>query len=152
MRKIVALALTLFLAIPMAFSQVRNNTADGILGDYSSTYGDDSYKVHVTKKKDGTYKAQIFWVNHPVDEKGNKVLDVKNPDKSLRTVPCDQVVLIDGLKYDASKKEWSDAKIYDPTRGIKVNVTCKFGQDGKLALRGSVMGIGQTVYWEEIKK
>lgn len=152
MKKFIAIMAALLLATPITFSQTRNNSADGILGDYYSTYGNDSYKVHMTKKQDGTYKAQIFWVSNPVDSKGKKVLDIKNPDKALRSVPSDQVVLMDGLKYDSDKKEWSGTKIYDPTRGIKANVTCKFQQDGKLALKGTVLGIGQTVYWEEIKE
>ena len=76
---------------------------------------------------------------------------MKNPDESLRNVDIDKVVLVKGLKYDADDKEWSGAKIYDPTKGLKVNATAKFEKDGRLKLRGTILGIGKTLYWQKIK-
>jgi hypothetical protein len=35
-------------------------------------------------------------------------------------------VLIKGLRYDADDTEWSGAKIYDPSKGIRVNVEAEF--------------------------
>ena len=70
---------------------------------------------------------------------------------SLRNVDIDKVVLVKGLKYDADDKEWSGAKIYDPTKGLKVNATAKFEKDGRLKLRGTILGIGKTLYWQKIK-
>lgn len=127
-------------------------SADDILGKYESKQGSDEYKVEVTKKADGTYKAQLFWVKDPIDHATGKIaLDPKNPDKSLRGVRCDRIVLIDGLHFNADKKQWDKAKIYDPQRGIKVSATAKFLPDGRLSVRGSVMGIGETIYWTRIK-
>jgi len=40
------------------------------------------------------------------DADGNKRLDTKNPDKSLRMAPCDEVVLFTGLKHNARKQCW----------------------------------------------
>lgn len=125
---------------------------DSILGDYSSKQKNDEYKVHVTKNDDGTYKAQIFWVSDPVDhETGKVLLDTKNPDKSLRNVPCDQIVLFDGLRYNAAKGQWDKTKIYDPQRGIRAGVTIKAVSADRLSVTGSVLGIGETVYWDRIK-
>lgn len=73
--------------------------------------------VRVTKNLDGTYTAQVFWVEKPLDTNGNKRKDVKNPDKSLRNVDIDKVVLVKGLKYDADDKCWGGTKIYDPSKG-----------------------------------
>ena len=86
-----------------------------------------------------------------LDENGNKRKDVKNPDKSLRNVDIDKVVLVKGLKYDADDKEWSGAKIYDPTKGMRVNATATFVSKDKLKLRATILGIGQTIYWQKIK-
>ena len=83
-------------------------------------------------------------------QNGNKRKDEKNPDKSLRNVYADEIVLVSDLKYIAEDKEWGDAKIYDPTMGIKVNVTAKFVDANKLKLRGTIMGIGKTLYWERV--
>ena len=85
------------------------------------------------------------------DENGKVLLDEKNPDKSLRKLPCTQIVLFDGLTYNAKKKVWDGTKIYDPQRGIRANVTCEFQPDGKLMLKGSVLGISEKSYWTKIK-
>jgi uncharacterized protein (DUF2147 family) len=69
----------------------------------------------------------------------------------LRNVDIDKVVLVRGLKFDADDKEWSGAKIYDPTKGIRVNATAKFETANKLKLRATILGIGQTIYWQKIK-
>ena len=76
---------------------------------------------------------------------------MKNPEKALRNVDIDKVTLVSGLKYNAKDKEWTDAKIYDPTRGMKVNVTMTFKEKGKLKLRATILGIGKTIYWQKIK-
>ena len=124
----------------------------GILGEYLTERGGTKSKVRVTKNADGTYKAQVFWVEKLYDESGNKRKDVKNPDKSLRDVYVDEIVLVKGLKYIAEDKEWGDAKIYDPTMGIKVNATAEFTDANTLKLRGTIMGIGKTLYWTKLSE
>ena len=131
-----------------AFAQ--NDKADNIIGKYICGTGKDAYKVEITKQSDGNYKCQIFWVADPLDENGNQALDTKNPDKSLRSVPMDRVVLFKDLKYNAEKKHWTDTKIYDPNRGIKVKVTINFDDPKTLKVRGTVLGIGETVTWNRL--
>ena len=48
---------------------------------------------------------------------------------------------------NSEKQRWDGAKIYDPQRGIKVNVTLSFDSPKKLLVRGTVFGIGETVTW-----
>lgn len=129
----------------------QNNHGDNIVGEYLTDRGGSKSKVRVTKTGANTYTAQVFWVEHPLDKQGKKRKDVKNPDKSLRSVDIDKVVLVRGLKYDAEDKEWGDAKIYDPSKGIRVNVTAEFVGPKKLKLRGTIFGIGTTLYWTKIK-
>lgn len=140
----------LFIAMP-TFAQGINDKADNIVGEYLTDRGGNKSKVRVTKNTDGTFNAQVFWVEKPFDAKGNKRKDVKNPDKSLRTVDIDQVVIVKGLKYDAEDKTWGGTKIYDPSKGIRVNVTAEFVDANKLKLRGTIFGIGTTIYWTRIK-
>ena len=148
---LIALTAVLFAMLPASAQSAKNSAADNIIGKYESVQGGDAYKVEVTKNADGTYKAQIYWMKDPVDPKtGKKALDVKNPDKSLRNTPCDQIVLIQNLKYIPAKKVWGDAKIYDPQRGLKANVTAQFLTDGRLSIKGTVLGIGETVYWTPV--
>lgn len=152
-RFVIALAAVLFAMLPASAQSAKNSAADNIIGKYESVQGTDAYKVEVTKNADGTYKAQIYWMTDPIDPKtGKKALDVKNPDKSLRNTPCDRIVLIQNIKYIPAKKVWGDAKIYDPQRGLKANVTAQFLPDGRLSLKGTVLGIGETVYWTPVKE
>ena len=145
MKKFLTILIAALMTCSLSFAQ--NNKADNILGKYSSTQNGESYKVEITKNSNGTYKAQIYWVSNPLDKNGKKKLDTKNPDKSKRTQPSSKVVLIDGLKYNAAKKQWDGTKIYDPQRGITANVTATFQSDGRLMLKGTIMGIGEKVYW-----
>lgn len=134
-----------------SIAQDINNNPDSIIGEYLAERGGSKSKVRVTKNADGTYTAQVFWVEHPLDKNGNKRKDTKNPDKTLRNVDIDKVVLVKGLQYIAEDKEWGGTKIYDPTKGIRVNVSAKFETPDKLKLRGTILGIGVTIYWNRIK-
>ena len=136
----------------VALAAVAQNTgADAILGVYHAVQNNDEFKARISKNTDGTYKIQVIWVKQPVDPKtGQKRLDPKNPDKSLRHVPCDKVVLCNGLKYNADKQQWEDAKIYDPQRGLRANATLWF-EKGQLHVRGSIIGISETVRWTKIE-
>ena len=152
MKKVILVLFCAMLAVAPAFSQASlNSKADNIVGEYLTDRGGSKSKVRVTKAADGTYTAQLFWVENPNDAKGNKRKDVNNPDRNLRNVDIDKVVIVKGLKYLKDDKMWGDAKIYDPSKGVRVNVTAEFVSANKLKLRGTVFGIGTTIYWQKIK-
>ena len=134
----------------VAFGQGLNTKADEIIGTYLTDRGGSKSKVRVTKQADGTYDARVIWVENAYDANGNKRKDEKNPDKALRNVDVDNILLVEGLRYDAATKMWGGAKIYDPTKGIKVNATAEFETKDKLKLRGTIMGLGVTLYWVRI--
>ena len=142
------LALVAF-AAPL-FAQNLNDNGDNIVGEYLTDRGGSKSKVRVTRNDNGTYTAQVFWVENALDKNGNKRKDVKNPDKSLRNVDIDKVILVDGLEYDAEDKKWGGTKIYDPTKGLKVNVSAEFVEPTKLKLRGTILGVGVTLYWNKL--
>lgn len=150
MRKLI-MTLTCAFALTLPCIAQDNSKADNIIGEYLTDRGGSKSKVRVTKDTtNGTYTAQVFWVEHPLDAEGNKRKDVKNPDKELRNVDIDQVVIIKGLEYDAKDQEWGNTKIYDPSMGIRVNVTAEFVESKKLKLRGTILGIGTTIYWTKL--
>ncbi len=128
-----------------------NNRADAIVGTYSGMQGSDRFRAKITKFDDGTYRAQIIWLEHDRDDKGNKILDKKNPDKSLRNIPADRIVLFSGLRYNVKEHRWDGTKIYDPQRGIRAKMTAEFMADGRLKIKGSLMGISESVYWTREK-
>ena len=151
MRKLTLLLCLLATAfVTISGQSVLNSVADSILGEYEVNHQGEFTKVRVTKEDDGTYKAQVFWVENRLDENGNVRLDEKNPDKSLRHVECDEIVLISGLKYDGGRNKWGGTKVYDPTRGIRANVVCEFQNDGTLRVKGSLLGFSQSIYWKKL--
>jgi uncharacterized protein (DUF2147 family) len=139
------IALCAFLLSMGAFAQ--NDKADNIVGTYLCGTGKEAYKVQIVKLADGTYRGAVCWTAHLYDDNGKVRTDVKNPDKTLRNVPMDKVVVFSGLQYDARKQHWSGTKIYDPNRGLRVKMTAKFEQTGTLVVRGTVLGIGESVTW-----
>ncbi len=138
--------------ISVEAQETLNSNADNIIGMYYVAHEGEESKVRFTKESDGTYTAQTVWVKGCRDENGNVLQrDVKNPDKKLRNTPCDSIVLITGLEYNAGKQRWDGGKVYDPTRGIRANATCYFGEDGRFRLKGSLLGFSQTVIWEKLE-
>lgn len=151
MKRILTLLLTLLCVSPIIAQNSLNDKADNIIGTYSGKQGDDRFKVKIVKLTDGTYRGQVIWMERDKDEKGNKILDSKNPDKSLRNRPADQIVLFSGLKYNEKKRRWNDTKIYDPQRGMRAHMTAEFAADGRLRIKGSILGISESVYWTKEK-
>ncbi|MBR2606858.1 MAG: DUF2147 domain-containing protein [Bacteroidaceae bacterium] len=148
---IVTLLCAITMALPTFAQNTFNSKADNIIGEYLTDRGGSKSKVRITKAADGTYTAQLFWVENPNDANGKKRKDVKNPDKNLRNTDIDKVVIIKGLKYIKEDKQWGDTKIYDPSKGFRVNVTAEFVSADKLKLRGTVFGVGTTIYWQKLK-
>ena len=138
----------LFSSLVFAQTKGDNSVANSIVGEYEAVQNKDHFKVRITKNTDGSFKGQIYWMEIDKDDNGKKLLDDKNPDKNLRSQPADRIVLFDGLKYDAKKKVWNDTKIYDPQRGLRASMTAEFTADGRLRIKGSVLGISESVYWK----
>lgn len=135
-----------------SFAQDMNSKGDNIIGEYLSIKDGKKSKIRISKASNGTYTAQVFWVENPLDKNGNKRKDVKNPNKNLRNVDVDKIVLIKGLKYDADDKEWGDTDIYDPTGGKVYSVDIEFKDSKTLEVYGNIWGIGKTVYWTRIEE
>lgn len=153
MKRLFTTFTVLLASVLITMAQNKLNTAaDNILGCYLAEQNEDVYKTRFTKAADGTYTCQMYYLRDLYDKDGKVFLDFRNPDKSLRNVRADQIVLIRGLKYNAAKQHWDGAKIYDPQRGLKANVTVNFTDDGRLRIRGTVLGIGETAYWKPIKE
>ena len=150
MKKILLIILALAASICTLRAQgTLNASGDNILGTYLGEQHGDVFKARITKSDDGTYKGQVFWMENDREADGSKRLDTKNPDKSLRGVPCDQVVLFTGLKYNEKKQCWDGTKIYNPQRGFKAALSAKFTEEGTLRLTGTVMGLSGHFIWKK---
>ena len=150
MKKTLFIIMALVASIcPLWAQGARNDAGDNILGIYLGEQHGDVFKARITKQADGTYKGQIVWVENDREADGTKRLDTKNPDKNLRKVPCDKVVLFTGLKYNEKKRCWDGTKIYDPQRGFKATLSAVFTEEGTLRLTGTVMGLSGHFIWKK---
>ena len=149
MKRLSSMVLLLFVGLAGLHAQNSlNGKPDAVVGTYRVVHDGEVSKVRVYKCSDGSYAAQCIYLQDSIDKKSGKIrLDTKNPDKNLRNVPCNKIVILRDLRYNAKKQRWDGGRIYDPTRGIKAQCTCEFMPDGRLKLRGSVLGIGETIYW-----
>lgn len=140
-------ALALF---AVAGVQAQNN-ADRIVGIYKAVEEGKESQVEFTRKPDGTYQGQIIWLKTPNNPDGTPKLDVKNPDKAKRSVRADQVVVVEGIRYDAEDNVWDGGRVYDPTKGKTYKVEVSFKDPQTLRVKGSLLGISRSVYWTKIK-
>lgn len=123
--------------------------ADDIIGTYKVVQKGDNSKVEFRKKGKG-YCAQVVWLENMKNKDGSLRRDVKNPDKSKRNTPSDQIVLIENITFDEAKGEWGNGQIYDPTRGKFFKVRISFKDAKTLKVRGSWGPISETVYWDKL--
>lgn len=150
-----AFILVLMTALPFIGKSQNslNSKPDSIIGVFLIPEKGNDSKVEFTKNSAGTYDCTIVWMEAPNDPStGKPWLDYRNPDKKLRNNPTLGLKIIKGLKYDPEKQCWNGTKIYDPNRGISANVRIVFTSDGRLCLKGTVLGIGETVYWTRVQK
>lgn len=124
--------------------------ADGILGTYEAVEEGKESKVEFTRLSDGSYRGRIVWLRNPDNADGTPKLDVKNPDKSKRTVRADQVVVVEGVRYDPEKKVWNGGRVYDPTKGKSYKVEVSFMDARTLRVKGSLLGFSKSVYWTKL--
>ncbi|MGM9741617.1 MAG: DUF2147 domain-containing protein [Candidatus Cryptobacteroides sp.] len=138
-------AITILAAmIISAVAMNAQTTGDDILGTYLSENG--TGKVEVTKA-DGKYIGTLIWT------KDEGALDVKNPDKSLRSRVLAGTVILKNMAFDESKGEWKGGTIYDPESGNTYKATIKRKPNGDLTLRGyvGVPALGRNSAWTKVK-
>lgn len=68
MKKFFMLMLCAMMAVCPVFAQGINDKADNIVGEYLTDRGGSKSKVRITKNAQGTYDAQVFWVENPLDK------------------------------------------------------------------------------------
>lgn len=143
MKKILLMFLCLFMAVVNINAQ---NAADKIVGNYKVLRNGVNSKVKVFKVNDG-YRAQVTWVDNLKKKDGTTLTDEKNPDKSKRNVPANEIVLIEKVKYNSKDNVWEGGRIYDPTNGKDYKVKLWFDGDKKLKLRGYIGPFFETMEW-----
>lgn len=137
-------------------AQTKNTPAeDAIIGlyfVYEESTKEES-KISIQKDADGTYYAQVAWMKQPNMPDGSPKKDFKNPNVAMREVHADRIVIMRGLSYNPSKKEWENGKVYNPLNGKTYKSYMEFVAENKLKVRGylGISMLGKTMYWTKIK-
>lgn len=139
------------LCLAGAASTYAQSAADKILGVYKVEEEGRQSKVRFTKCDDGTYQGQIIWLSQPNNPDGSRKMDVKNPDKTKRNTPSDQVVIVYGIRYNAADNCWDGGKVYKPINGKTYKVEVSFKDAKTLRVKGSLGPISLSRYWEKIE-
>ena len=132
-------------AMIMSAAALSAQNADSILGTYLSEEGTGKIKI---TKADGKYIGTLIWT---VVE---GALDIKNPDKSLRSKALAGKVILKDMTFDAGKNEWRGGTIYDPESGNTYKATVKRKENGDLTLRGyvGVQTFGRNSFWTKLSE
>ncbi len=130
---------------------VQAQNPDQIVGVYKAVEEGKESKIRFTRQADGSYQGKIFWLKNPNNPDGTPKYDVKNPDKSKRGVRSDQVVVVEGVKYNAEKNVWDGGRVYNPTKGKTYKVEVSFEDARTLRVKGSLLGFSRSVYWQKIE-
>lgn len=111
------------------------NNPDAILGKWESTEKNLVVEVY---KQGNAFKAKIIWF-HDVDDTITPVeqrLDIKNPDKTLRSRKIIGLDVLSGLVYDVKQKRWEKGRIYDSSSGRTWDATVWLADANNMNVRG----------------
>ena len=89
-------------------------------------------------KENNDFKARVAWFHDvndsltPIDRR----LDIKNPNKAMRTRKVLGMDILSDLVYDPEEKKWVKGKIYDSTSGRTWDATVRLSDAKTLEVRG----------------
>jgi len=122
---------------------------------------DDILGLWLSEEKDGVIKmtregdliiGHLVWILPANGEKVEDLLDIENPDDSLKKRPLLGIKLLKDFKFDDGR--WEDGSIYDPKSGKTYSAKMNLENENTLKLRGYV-GIplfGRTSAWSRVDK
>ncbi len=127
------------------------NKQDAILGKWESAEKNLIVEVY---KQDNAFKAKILWFYDeddtitPIDER----LDIKNPNKSLRSRKIIGLNVLSGLVYNAKQNRWVNGRIYDSSSGKTWDATVWLTDADTLNVRGFYIFrfLGKTLIFTRI--
>jgi len=114
---------------------VAQKNPDAITGKWESTQKNLIVEVY---KQNNAFKARIVWFHDdddtitPIEER----LDIKNPNKSLRSRKILGMDVLSGLVYDPKQNRWEKGRIYDSSSGRTWDATVWLLDANHLNVRG----------------
>jgi len=136
------------LAIAVLFMGYGANAQNEVLGEWFNDIKSSKLQVY---EENGMYYGKVIWLERTTNLDGTSPrTDEINPDESLHGEKLMGKVILQGLKWNSSDKEWQEGTIYDPKSGKTYECYCAMQEDGSLYFKGYIMGItwlGKSTVW-----
>jgi uncharacterized protein (DUF2147 family) len=141
MKKLIFVATLLAMLLPIALIAQTYNI-EGLW-----YVQDKAGKIQIYKNSSGSYEGKIVWQKEGFED-GKPKMDKKNPDKSLRSRPLTNLVVIKNLKSQGNNK-YDGGTIYDLTTGNTYSVKVELTGPNTMKLRGFIgfSLLGKTLTW-----
>ena len=149
----------LFLLIATAAAAAETGSADAIIGDWMVDSHDAAIQIDgIGEGTDRRYVGRIVWLKDPrykdedgPDLAGKPVMDLNNPDPSLRSRPMLGLRLLWDLRYEG--KQWIGGRIYNAESGHIYDCSMKLADPDHLKLHGYVLHLpflGGSTTWTRL--
>ena len=115
--------------------------ADDLIGTYRLP---NDLEIEIFKTGD-QYSGKIVALN---GYQNGQTKDVKNPNKAKRNDLLLGKVIIEGLEFDEQEKEWVDATIYGPEKGMLANLKVTEMRDNEIEVVASKYFFWRTLKWQ----
>ena len=117
----------------ISITSFTQTSPDAILGKWMTDANNCIVEVY---KENTEYKAKVVWFDIKNKQPMNDWLDVKNPDKALRSRKLLGMEVLNRLHYNRHDNEWVDGVIYDATTGKKWDSVVWLTKDNNLKVKG----------------
>ena len=106
-------------------------------------------------QSNGKYYGKIVYLKDDTNPDGSSPrTDYNNPDESKKNRKLIGTLILKNLVWDEDDNEWDDGAIYDPKSGKTYSCYAVLQKDGKLFLKGYVLGmpfLGRSTLWTRYK-
>lgn len=142
--------MTLLLFLSFTLCAVEAQTND-ITGFWITETGEGIVEVY---SENGKYYGRLVSLKNPHDENGNAAVDIKNPNKSLRTRRLVGILILDSFEYNKEQRDWENGKVYDPNMGHEANGILSLVDSETLKVKGYVgfKWISKSETWKRTSK
>ena len=102
-------------------------------------------------QSNGKFYGKIVFLKDDTNPDGSSPrTDYNNPDDSKKNRKLIGTLILKNLVWDEDDNEWDDGEIYDPKSGKTYSCYAVLQKDGKLFLKGYVLGmpfLGRSTLW-----
>ena len=134
---------TLLLLSIFISSLIYAQKAEDIIGKYHLP---NKLDVQIFKHNNKFYGKIIALNNF----ENGQTTDINNNNKAKQNTPLIGMVIIKGLEYDSSKKEWVNGKMYGPEKGMYFNLKVTEMREKEIEVVGSKYFFWHTLVWKKL--